>query len=183
MSIIKGLVESTQPHWNTTEKKDSEYSEKTEPMKQKVFVVHGHNDSMKQTVARTLEKIGLNAIVLHEQVSRGRTIIEKFEDFSDVKYAVVLLSADDIGYSKKEGFDKKSQRARQNVVFEMGFFVGMLGRENVSVIVETSNNFEKPGDYDGVIYIGYEKGWRMKLGKEMSGAGLDIDWTNLSSLS
>ena len=58
---------------------------------------------MKLAVARTLEKLGLDAIILHEQPNLGKTIIEKFSDHADVSFAVVLLSPDDMGYSQKDG--------------------------------------------------------------------------------
>jgi hypothetical protein len=86
-------------------------------LNQKVFLVHGHDDGTKETVARFLSKIGLEPVILHEQPNKGRTIIEKFQDYSDVSYAIVLLTPDDIGaaFKKKETL---SPRARQNVVFE-----------------------------------------------------------------
>lgn len=196
MSIIDKIMKANQSQFlgrdnqqNITinhqgnEKEQDSPSKQPTIMKQDIFIVHGHNNAMKQDVARTLEKIGFHAIILHEQPNLGRTIIEKFEEHANVKYAVVLLSADDMGYSKLQGIDQQKQRARQNVVFEMGFFVGKLGRRKVAVIVETSDNFEKPGDYDGVVYIGYKGDWRTKLGKEMSAVGLDIDWKALASLS
>ena len=96
-----------------------------------VFIVHGHNEKMKLAVARTIEKLKLNPIILHEQPSKGKTIIEKFTDNSEVAFAVVLLSADDISYNKDEKPENAKFRARQNVIFELGYFIGKLGRERV----------------------------------------------------
>jgi predicted nucleotide-binding protein len=146
----------------------------------KIFVVHGHDDLMKQTVARTIEKIDFEAIILHEQENRGRSIIEKFTDHSDVGFAVVLLSPDDVG-SKMGGSHTLSSRARQNVVFEMGYFIGKLGRERVVVLHPSTSDFEMPSDYSGVIYIDYdEKGtWRFELAKELKACGYDIDLNKL----
>ena len=90
-------------------------------------MVHGHDEETKQSVARTIERLGLESVILQEQPNQGRTIIEKFEDYADVGFAVVLLTEDDLGASNKEPQNLRP-RARQNVVFELGFFVGRLGR-------------------------------------------------------
>lgn len=146
-----------------------------------VFVVHGHNHGIKETVARFLTKLGLVPIILHEQPDQGRTVIEKFEKHADVSFAVAIFSADDLGASRSEISDKKPleqslhPRARQNVVFEFGYFVGALGRKNVVAIVESG--VETMSDYSGVLYIPFdaEDGWRLKLVKELKAAGLDVD--------
>lgn len=91
----------------------------------RIFVVHGHDNEMKQVVARFLEHLGFEAVILHERASGGDTIIEKFERHSDVSYAVVLLSPDDVGGAKKTA-DELQPRARQNVILELGYFVGRL---------------------------------------------------------
>ena len=140
----------------------------------RVFLVHGHDNELKESTARFLEKLGLNPIILHEQSSKGLTIIEKFEEYSDVSFAVVLLTPDDLGCSVKEtGVQKK--RARQNVIFELGYFIGKLGRKNVVGIVKDS--IELPSDYTGIIYVAVDvnDGWKMLLAKEIKSAGLKID--------
>ncbi|WP_052735114.1 TIR domain-containing protein [Methanosarcina mazei] len=102
-----------------------------------IFVVHGHDEEMKQAVARTLEKLDLKPIILHEQVNLGKTIIEKFESCSEnVSFAIVLLSPDDIGYNKDQSPGSAMFRARQNVILELGYFMGKLGRKNVFVFIE-----------------------------------------------
>ncbi|MEX0966169.1 MAG: nucleotide-binding protein [Bacteroidia bacterium] len=143
----------------------------------KVFIVHGHNDAMKEATARTVEKLGLKAIILHEKANAGDTIIEKFTKYSDVGFAVVLLSADDYGYSKADGATKAKLRARQNVIFELGFFYSKLGRKRVVAIFEQSANFEKPSDIDGVIYIPYssDSKWKFDLVKELLEIGYQVD--------
>lgn len=82
----------------------------------RVFVVHGHDHGSKETVARFLSQLELEPIVLHEQPNQGRTIIEKFEDYSDVACAVIILSPDDIA-SAKSTPTVQEQRVRQNVIF------------------------------------------------------------------
>lgn len=143
----------------------------------KVFVVHGHDNETKQTVARFLEKLGLEAVILHEKSNRGMTLIEKFEQNSDVAYAVVLMTPDDVGAAKADAKSIKAlhARARQNVVLELGYFMGKLGRKNVAAILR--GDIERPSDYDGVVYIGYDlnDGWKLLLAKELKEAGMDVD--------
>jgi len=146
-----------------------------------VFVVHGHNHGVKETVARLLTKLGLNPIILHEQPDQGRTLIEKFEQHADVSFAIAVFSGDDLGTSKQDISPNRRMeevvrpRARQNVVFEFGYFVGALGRKNVVAIVESG--VETMSDYAGVLYIPFdaEDGWRLKLVKELKAAGLELD--------
>lgn len=144
----------------------------------KIFIVHGHNNEIKQTVARTITKLKLEPIILHEQIEQGRTIIEKFEkNSSDVNFAIILLTADDDGKAKNET-DFKT-RARQNVVFEMGYFIGKLGRERVFLLLE--NGVDKPGDLDGIVYIPIDNadGWKLKLVRELKAAGYRVSADDL----
>lgn len=140
-----------------------------------VFVVHGQDEELKQSVARTIERLGLDPVILHEKPNKGRTIIEKFDDYSKVGFAVVLLSADDVARAK-DGADD-SYRARQNVIFELGFFLGRLGRERVAAIYRPHEKFEMPSDYSGVLFIEYdaEGSWRYKLAKELKACGYVIN--------
>ncbi len=144
----------------------------------RIFVVHGHADDVKEAVGRLLEKTGDHEIViLHEQPSEGRTLIEKFEDHADASaHAVVLLTADDVGgAAPKDSADPRlHSRARQNVVFELGFFVGRLGRSRVVVLYE--EGVELPSDFKGVVYLSLaDDSWRYKLLKELQSAGLTYD--------
>ena len=140
-----------------------------------VFIVHGRNEAYRETVVRFLEKLKLNPIILHEQPNKGRTIIEKFVDYSNVSFAVVLLTGDDRGGLKDAAFDSQQLRVRQNVILELGFFLGKLGRERVCALYE--NGVEIPSDYDGVIFLPLDSGgaWRMALAREIKEAGLPID--------
>lgn|SRR4030043_1173912 len=139
----------------------------------RVFIVHGHDKEMQADVALMLTEIGLKPIILHKQPDMGKTIIEKFEKYSDVGYAVVLLSPDNWGYSKKQKPEKKKLRARQNVIFELGFFLGELGRERVLVIHRKVKNFEIPSDYAGVLFKPYDRvgEWKSELVKELRACG------------
>ena len=129
---------------------------------------------MKETVARYLSKLELNPVILHEQPNQGRTIIEKFEKHADVDFAVVLFTPDDIGHPVNNP-DQSKSRARQNVVLELGFFMGALGRQRVCVLY--SGDIELPSDYSGVLYLPLDGGgaWRFLLAKEMKASGMQID--------
>ena len=147
----------------------------------KIFIVHGHDEEMKQALARTVEKIDLKPIILHEQPNKGRTIIEKFEDYSDVNFAIVLLSPDDIAYPKDKLPEDKEFRARQNVIFELGFFVGKLGRGHVFILYREEYNFKFPSDYSGICYTPYDNKsfWRFDLIRELNSCGYNIDANKL----
>ena len=140
----------------------------------KVFIVHGHDNGLKQEVARLVEKQGLEAIILSEQANRGKTIIEKFEEHSDVGAAICLFTGDDYGRTKDAEEDKL--RARQNVVFEAGFFMGKLGRENVVLIANP--DIEIPSDLKGFVYTN-EKSWQIDALKELKTIGYAIDLNKL----
>ena len=157
---------------------------KVEMSADKVFIVHGHGELAKITAARTLEQLGLKPIILHEQEDYGNTIIEKFEsNATDIRFAIVLLTADDMGISRKdieksntENRDPKaSKRARQNVVFEMGYFMGKLDRAHVFLLLE--DGVEKPGDLDGIVYtpIDSEGMWKIKLAKRLKAVGYKVN--------
>jgi predicted nucleotide-binding protein len=141
---------------------------------QKVFLVHGHDEESKETAARFVERLGLIAVILNEQTSAGRTIIEKFERHSEVSFALVLLTPDDVGATKGQ-LDRSKSRARQNVIFELGYFLGKLGRERVCALYK--GEIEIPSDYNAVIYIPMDSGgaWRLHLAREMKAAGLNVD--------
>ncbi|MFA6093006.1 MAG: nucleotide-binding protein [Elusimicrobiota bacterium] len=139
----------------------------------KAFIVHGHDEILLQQAARFLEKLRITPVILFEQPGKGQTIIEKFENNSDVPFAIVLFTPDDLGRAAKE--TELHPRARQNVVLELGYFVGKLGRAGVAVLYHES--IELPSDYRGVEYIKIdpEGAWKMKLAREMKAAGLAVD--------
>lgn len=149
--------------------------------KNKVFVVHGHDNIAKDLVAGFLSSHELKPIVLHRQADRGRTLIDKFEKHaSGVGYAVILFTPDDMGAKKPKRLTENilkelRPRARQNVVFELGFFVGQLGRENVRVL--HNKGVEILSDFAGVLYTQFNPksdAWKIELHREISAAGLPI---------
>ena len=140
----------------------------------KIFIVHGHDGELKQAIARLAEKQGLEAIILSEQANKGKTIIEKFEENSDVSGAVCLFTADDLGRSKVD-MDEEP-RARQNVVFEAGYFMGKLGRNRVVIIAE--NGVELPSDMQGIVYTN-KNNWEVDVLRELNAMGYAIDLNKL----
>ena len=131
-----------------------------------IFIVHGQDEAAKYEVARFIEQLALHPIILHEKPDKGRTIIEKFEDHSDVGFAVVLLTPDDIGYPEGLHTDAKP-RPRQNVMLELGFFLGKLGRNRVCALQK--GEIEIPTDYAGVLYKTMDAmgAWKFALAKEI----------------
>lgn len=143
----------------------------------KIFIVHGHDHGALQNVARYLEKNAFQAIILHEQANSGRTIIEKIELNSDVGFAIVLLTPDDMGKSLSE--TDYRPRARQNVILELGYFIGKLGRERVCAL--KTAELEIPSDYVGVVWTEMDKheAWKFHLAKELKAAGYHIDMNKI----
>jgi predicted nucleotide-binding protein len=143
----------------------------------KVFVVQGHDGAPKAEVARFVERLGFEAIILHERPNKGRPLITKFrEEAAGVGFAVVLMTPDDAGKAKDAA--DLNVRARQNVVFELGFFIGKLGPERVAALIK--GDIELPSDYDGVVYISLDReDWQSKLGTELQDAGYNFDWNRV----
>ncbi|MBN1468279.1 MAG: nucleotide-binding protein [Fusobacteriaceae bacterium] len=144
--------------------------------KNKVFIVHGQDNETKNIVARFVEKLGLEAIILHEQASKGKTIIEKIEAYTDVGFGIVLYTPCDFGKSKHD--KELKPRTRQNVIFEHGYLIGKIGRSNVCALL-TDDSLEKPNDISGVVYISMNNLWRLELANEMKHAGYEIDLNKL----
>ena len=146
------------------------------PLSNKVFIVHGHDGEARESVARYLGNIGFDPVILHEQANRGRTIIEKVEANSDVGFVVVLLTPDDEGCKKGEVLEP---RPRQNVLLELGYFIGKLGRERVCAF--RRGNVNIPSDFAGVVWTTMDdaNGWKQELARELDAAGYNIDWNKV----
>lgn len=170
----------------------------------KIFIVHGKTHEPMKKLKTMLSEFGLNPIVLHEQPSGSRTIVEKLEKYSDVGYAFIILTPDDVGCSKKdylqlynvcltkegENEEKRKQnmeffyqnvlqmlinRARQNVILEFGYFIGLLGRDRVCCLL--MGDVKRPSDMDGIVYVGFKKSIeeaRDMIVKELKEAGYEI---------
>ncbi len=143
--------------------------------KNKVFIVHGRDNEAKQEAARFIESVGLTPIILHEQASSGKTIIEKIEHYSEeAGYAIVLYTACDHGRGIHETKAHPRQRARQNVVFEHGYLMAKLGRENVCALVK--GDIETPNDISGVVYVTLDTAgaWKTEIAKELKVSGYTL---------
>lgn len=162
--------------------KTKEYSKEKKKVSEykRVFIVHGHDEGMKQTVARVLDKLDLMPIILHEQSDKSRTIIEKFEDCSeDIPFAIVLLSPDDKGCEANKFPESAKLRTRQNVILELGYFIGKLGRNNVLVLFKKDNDFELPSDILGILFTPFDNGWELKMVQELHSSGYNVDANRL----
>ena len=152
--------------------------EKTSGKNNKIFVVYGHDDIAKTQLEAMLRRWSLEPILLDQQSSGGQTIIEKLEEYTnDVGYAIVLATPDDLGH-RKDAEDEKKSRVRQNVVLELGMFLSKLGREKVAILLKEDENFEKPSDIQGLVYIPFTKKVdevTISLVKELSRQGYKID--------
>lgn len=139
-----------------------------------IFIVHGSDTLRAERVARIVNKAtARDTIILREQPSLGQTLIEKFEQHAtSASYAIVVLTPDDEGGRKGQAH---SPRGRQNVIFEMGYFYGILGRRQVSVLLHP--DVEKPSDMDGIVYIDFDDGgaWKVELFRELEHAQIHVD--------
>ena len=183
IALLESMMDEIKNYWpdgdtailptNVRETNDNDNTE--ESTRRSAFIVHGRDEGAKSAVARFLEKLDLQPIILDEQANRGLTIIEKFESHSDVGFAIVLLTPDDEGALRGEEKGGR-HRARQNVIFELGFFIGRLGRKRVCALTKGST-MEIPSDYSGVVYIPLDDSgaWRYRLVKELKSAGFDVD--------
>jgi len=149
-----------------------------------VFIVHGHDNGLKQEVARVLEKLDLEPKILHEQANEGMTIIEKLEKHSkqiNVGYVVALLTPDDLG-AEEAKVNQLCYRARQNVVFELGYFIALLGRSRVCALYK--EKVELPTDYTGVSYIPVDNGgaWKYRIAQEIDNIGIKVDLNKIKGM-
>lgn len=181
IAFLESMEEEIENYWHEEPEDEAllgatEEGEATGDSNSRVFVVHGHDHGAKEAVARFLSKLGLDPVILHERPNQGRTLLEKIEDQEAVvDYAVVILTPDDECLTGDEESETRP-RARQNVIFELGFFMAGLGRDRVAALVDES--IEKPSDYDGVVYIPFaheERRWQTDLIGELKAAGFDVD--------
>ena len=174
-ALLESIVDEINDYWDDDDQSSSSnVQDIVPPTTSEVFIVHGRDDGTKNTVARFLEALNIQPIILAEQPNRGFTTVEKFEHHAQVSFAVILLTPDDVGSLKGEEQNPKP-RARQNVTFELGFLFGKLGRKRVCAL--TKDEVEIPSDYAGVVYIPFDdhEGWKIPLIRELQAAGFTID--------
>ncbi len=174
-TLLRSMIDEVKEYWpdELQEPSPSEAPKQLQPINtNRVFVIHGKDHGTRDTVARFLEGLELEPVILEEQPDRGLTVIEKFEQNASGGFVVALLTPDDVGGPNS---DKLQPRARQNVIFELGYFVRAFGRNRVRALMK--GDVEIPSDYAGVLYIPMDEagGWQMRLIREMKNAGLNID--------
>ena len=133
---------------------------------------------MKQALTGALTKLSLIPLVMCEEPSQGKKIVENFSrDYADVGFAVVLLSPDDFAYAKNEAATKRKLRPQQDVVFELGFLLGKLGKDNVLVFFRECANFEIPTDFEGIKVTAFDDrdSWKLALIRELTNCGYNVD--------
>lgn len=171
LESAKSLLEAILEDMEETEMNTSE---KVIMDSNSVFIVHGHDEALKYKVSNLLRKIGLNPIILHEQTNSCITIIEKIEKHgAEAGAAIILFTPDDTGKANKE--TDYRNRARQNVVFEAGFFIGLLGREK-TMIIKSDDSVELPGDLSGVVYADDNE---FAIARELRNMGFDVDMNKI----
>jgi len=181
MALLEGAISSLQERLEdmpaiATSPTSAPQAESRVAPSRRAFVVHGHDGEARESVARFLAQIEVEPIILHEQANQGRTVIEKVEANSNVGFAVILLTPDDQG--GLNGGPLQS-RARQNVILELGYFVGLLGRNKVCALKR--GDLELPSDFGGVVYESFDPAgaWKQRLARELEAAGISIDWNNV----
>lgn len=156
------------------------------PKNRKIFVVYGHDEAARNSLELILRRWKFDPVIFDRKPTTGQTLIEKFESCaSQVSYAIVLATPDD--YGKAKDTDELKLRVRQNVLLELGYFWGKLGRERVTILLKKAENFEGPSDIDGLIYVPYsevknhgiDKEAEQELAKRLVGAGYKIEIENL----
>jgi predicted nucleotide-binding protein len=155
----------------------------------KVFVVHGHDDVAREQLELVLHKLGLDPFVLANTGGGGLTIIEALESeigpkHSQARFGIVLMTPDDMGYSKKDGEAAVQPRARQNVVLEMGMLISAVGRPNVAILKK--GHLEVPSDAQGILYLGFNdhvKETVPRLADRLRSAGFVLNPENISKAS
>ena len=145
-----------------------------------IFIVYGHNKNMRINVTKYIRRLGIRPIDLMESSPSGiRTIFDSLNYCANtIECAIILLSADDTVVDDSHEFT--SYRARQNVIFEMGFFAGVLGRDRVIVMYEPKEKFEFPSDIAGVYYTQYkdDNRWKQELRSHLKKIGFQLGKAN-----
>ncbi len=146
-------------------------------MPRRIIVVSGTDETMKQTFTGALRKLGLAAVVMNEEPSQGKKIVDHFADYKDVGFALVLLSPDVYVYPKGEEATKRQRTPRQDVLLMFGFLLGKLGKDKVLAFYRESPNFAFPIEFEGVKFTALDDrdSWKLSLIRELTGCGYTVD--------
>jgi predicted nucleotide-binding protein len=171
LGVLRTLLEQLDLYEDKSNGEDLEMTTQDE-----VFIVHGRDDGIKEAAARWVLTLGFTPIILHEQANAGRTVFQKFKDHADrVVYALVLLTPDDVGRLASATNAELKPRARQNVILELGYFLGALAPGRVCALY--GGDLELPSDVNGVLYVQFDLAgaWKYQVLREMKAAGLKVD--------
>jgi predicted nucleotide-binding protein len=176
--VLKRLVAKIELLKSKPQSETDTSSFHTKKSMHEVFIVHGHDEAARLKVARYIEKLGFQPIILNEQASSGTTIIEKIVEYSNVGFGIVIYTPCDVGGKKTSDIAYKD-RARQNVVFEHGYLIGRIGRENVCALVK--GDIETPNDISGVVYVSMDDSdaWQIKIARELKNSGYEVDMNKI----
>jgi predicted nucleotide-binding protein len=178
---IKGAYICTEKYLPPTQKNEVSSSGTVSGVpgniRRRIFVVSGSDEEMKQATAKALTKLGLAPVIMREQPRQGKKIVECFEDYSDVDFAVILLSPDDYAFSKDDAPAKRVLRPKQDVIFTFGFILGKLSKSKVLAFYRECENFEAPTDYEGIRFIAFDDrdSWKLALIRELNACGHNVD--------
>jgi len=135
-----------------------------------VFLVHGHDELNMRRLEDLLRGWHLEPVILSFKPGRGRTLIEKFEEEARrAAFAFVLFTPDDL----IQGRDAQYFQVRPNVLFELGWLYGRLGRQRVCIVSKRGTAI--PSDLDGINRIEFQDSVTEKAGElqdELRAAGL-----------
>ena len=146
----------------------------------KVFIAHGHDEEAITTVAEFVKNLGLKVTVLDEQLGNDLTVIENLERYADdTGFAIALLTPDDVGALKDEADRQLNPRAHQNVILELGYFIGKLNPNQVCLLYK--EGVELPSGIRDVAYVPMDSAddWKLKLRQGMRKAGLPVDMSQV----
>jgi predicted nucleotide-binding protein len=178
-SKVKGTYVCTEKFLSSPEKNKAATQSGTATSwdtRRRIFVVSGSDSEMKQALTEALTRLGLVPLLLCEEPSQGRKIVERFIDYADIGFAVVLLSPDDFVYAGNEAPSKRKLKPRQDVVFELGFILGKIGKDKVLAFYKEHEGFEIP-DFEGIRLVAFDnrESWKLAIVRELAKSGFQID--------
>jgi len=145
-----------------------------------LFLVHGNRSEMNADVLQTLQKLEIESIILNENAEDKEKLIERVNDYPNATFAVVLLSPDDSVCPKGQSSEILKYQASQTAIFQVGFLLGKLGKNNVVAVYWPKQGFEIPDQYEGIRWVEYKQGWYFKLINELKESNFDVDANKLS---
>ena len=148
------------------------------PVKNKLFVIHGLDEKMNAPMIEFLISLGLEPILMRDKENSAKPIAVKFTQYNDIDFALAILSGDDFVYRKENGKPQSSHlKADQGVVFELGFWLGKLGRDRVIAFYYDQKNFRCPTEFFDLRYVPFDKngGWHWELVERLNQCNFKID--------